>query len=183
MATTTDQAYSAAALRAWIKDLVDRGMAPREAMRHVHAEIARDPEEAARWWEALGIAAVKKAYAVPTMRPPRGDDPAPAPALPHPPRLSWRQRPGVSPLDIVVPVGQRAKRIGDFTRNDVETIWRRYQALGLHMVEHAKRWKRIGEALEADETIQGALVRMDRNEIKELAQHLGADSARLGEAG
>jgi hypothetical protein len=184
MATMTGQAYSAAALHAWIEDLIERGMEPKEAMRHVHGEIAKDPDEATRWWEALGIVCVKKAYAAATKRESSsGGTPAATTAAtaaaPRAPRPSWRLRAGVNPLDIEVPVGRRSKRIGDFTRDDIDVVWRQYHASSLHMVEHARRWKRLGQELQPGETIQGALGRLDRKEVDALAQHLGADAERF----
>lgn len=176
----TDQAYSAAALHAWISDLIERGMEPKEAIRHVHDEISKDPDEAARWWEALGIVCVKKAYSAAAKR--EGGSGGTSPAMvaaPRAPRPSWRLRSGVNPLDIVIPVGRRDKRIGDFTREDVDTVWRQYHASSLHMVEQARGWKRIAQELGPDETIQGALGRLDRKEVETLAQYLGMDAERF----
>lgn len=140
------------------------------AVAAVFAEIRGNPGELEHWFEALGAFWLQSTaqwvwnqggpdkLGIRMGAPPAAAPPLPAPASPAVVQ-SWREQ--VDPLDLVIPINGRKKRLGSFSRADVLELASFYLAKGQKMIDEGKRWAGLAEVMTEGETLEVAMGRVE----------------------
>lgn len=85
-----------------------------------------------------------------------------------PPRRRAYSSFGTNPMDCLVPVANTGtrKRLGDFTKADVNRVWRYYRVHRETYQTKERAWKRVHDRMNEDETLEAAQSRFSEKDQK-----------------